>query len=146
MTTVVRLKWMLVAVAMVAAACGGGGATPSVDSTNPATPSKGNVVSPDGMLTVIPPAGAGDITIAEAGPIGIQSLEVATVWSFTRVPLSVDGASVVFENPAGELLDGSATVTGGPVVLSQALLYISNGEFESITSLSLDALREALAP
>ena len=96
----------MVAVAMVAAACGGGGATPSVDSTNPATPSKGNVVSPDGMLTVIPPAGAGDITIAEAGPIGIQSLEVATVWSFTRVPLSVDGASVVFENPAGELLDG----------------------------------------
>ncbi len=76
----------------------------------------------------------------------IQSLEAAVAWSFTRVPLSVDGSNVVFENPSGELLDGSGSVTGCQVVLTQALLHISNGEFESITSLSLDALREALTP
>jgi hypothetical protein len=79
-------------------------------------------------------------------PFGIESLEVAAIWSFTRVPLSVDGSDVILASPPGELLDGSGSVTGGPVVISQALLYVSNGEFESITSLSIDALREALTP
>ncbi len=100
---------MLVAVVMIAAACGGGGATPSVDPANPATPTKGNVVSPDGMLTVIPPAEAGDITIAEAGPIeefedfgqSLRSYELGPDGSTFDTPVELR-----FQVSAGELARG----------------------------------------
>ncbi|VAW09092.1 hypothetical protein MNBD_ACTINO02-1428 [hydrothermal vent metagenome] len=138
MTTVVRLKWMLVAVAMIAAACGGGGATPSVDSTDPAAPTKGNVVSPDGMLTVVPPAGAGDITIAEAGPIvefedfgqSLRSYELGPDGSTFDTPVELRfqvnadelarGVLVAARSSDGsvEPLDFTIESSGGPVVVA----------------------------
>ncbi len=138
MATVVRLKWMFLAVAMVAAACGGGGATPSVDSTNPATTSQGNVVSPDGMLTVVPPDGSGAITVAAAGSIeefdgfgeSLRSYELGPDGSTFDTPVELRfqvnadelsrGVLVATRSADGSIepLDFTVDTSGSPVVVA----------------------------
>jgi len=70
----------------------------------------------------------------------IESSVAGAVWTFSRVPLTVEGINIVLEVPVAETVTGDPV--GGPAALTEATLYISNGEFESITRLSLDAIRK----
>ncbi len=76
----------------------------------------------------------------------IESTVTDGVWTFASVPLTVAGSNVMLDVSPGELVDGSATVAGGPAVLTSATLYIQDGDLESVTLMSLEGIRSALTP
>jgi hypothetical protein len=118
MTLVRNLKWMMVVLALVAAACGSGDDGSGTAATVQETPEQaddggGAVVSADGALTVIAPAGSGVVTVVEAE--GIEELD--SVGSSLRAyELGPDGST--FDEPVELRFEATLDELAGGVLVA----------------------------